>query len=123
MGRVVFWRYHVKHLLMRTPNPEDCDRSPRDKRRWWAEVYAFYRAFRFHDRNNHLRKAMTILFVVVWGVITVLLSIESIDTVQPPYYGVLTAAVFTILGRMWDIEFNTFQALVDTPDNNEEGKE
>jgi len=56
-------------------------------------------------QNGHkARKTITILFVVAWAVITLGLTFESLATVRPPFYGVFTAIVFLLVGRMWDIE-------------------
>lgn len=57
-----------------------------------------------HDNNSNLRKAITLLFVTVWLIITLGLAFQDFAVVQPPFYGVFTAIVFLIVGKQWDIE-------------------
>lgn len=95
---------------MRRPRPADARQSFADapRVRLYAELYCFLLVFVFHSRNNHLRKAVTLLLVIVWGVITIGLSFDAFHVSSPPFYGTLTAAVFLILGRLWDIELTNF---------------
>jgi len=59
----------------------------------------------FEARNGEgAKKIVTILLVFFWGITTILLTLESIDTVPPPHYGVLTDIIFLIVGRMWGLE-------------------
>lgn len=99
---------------MRRPSPEDvtgdADTDGAVRRRILAEIYCLGLVFRFHHRNNHLRKAVTFAFVFVWLGITAALTFEQVPSVQPPFYHAFTALVFLIVGRMWDIEV---QSLAD----------
>lgn len=99
---------------MLRPSPEDYADPPHSPtqacRRIAVELYCLGLVFRFHHRNNHLRKATTMSLVFVWVAITLGLSFGFVDAVATPYYGVLTALVFAIVGRMWDIEVQTFAA-------------
>lgn len=89
-------------------------------RRCRIEAVALYLTFRFHDGNNHIRKALTLMLVTVWGIVTIGLTFEGIQTVEPPFYGILTAIVFLIVGRMWDIEVENFtNATIRTEDGDE----
>mgnify|MGYP000075917202 CR=1 FL=1 len=86
-----------------------------------AELFCFMLVFRFHGQNNHLRKAVTIMLVFVWAVITLALTFDAIPAETPPYYAVLTAFVWAIVGRMWDFEINSFSdAIVDTQGGEDE---
>lgn len=57
-----------------------------------------------HAENSAGRKLITLVFVIAWAIVTLGLAFERIEVVAPPYYGVLTAIVFLIIGRQWDIE-------------------
>jgi len=57
-----------------------------------------------HDENSAVKKAVALILVGAWTILTLLLSLEGIATVTPPYYGVFTAVVFLIIGRLWNIE-------------------
>ena len=50
------------------------------------------------------RRIIAVLLLLLWGTVTLMLTIESVDAVEPPFYGVLTAIIFLIVGRMWGIE-------------------
>lgn len=56
------------------------------------------------DESHILAKAVALIFVSTWAVLTVLLALESIATVSPPFYGLFTAVVFLLIGRLWDLE-------------------
>jgi len=98
---------------MRRPDADDLTTAPSESlsERLYAELYCLGLAFVFHDGNNHVRKALTLLLFLVWGAVTVGLSFESVGTVQPPFYPVMTGIVFLIIGRMWNIEVNNFAGL------------
>lgn len=95
---------------MHRPTPDDarCRFADSFRRRALAELYCLGLVFVFHGRNNHLRKAVTLLLVIVWGAITLGLAFDAVHVTSPPFYGTLTAIVFLILGRLWDIEFTNF---------------
>lgn len=69
------------------------------------------------------RKLITLAFVGVWAAITLGLAFESVATIQPPYYGLFTALVFLLVGRLWDIEVDrllpTNTGFEDTSDEDE----
>lgn len=80
-------------------------------RRFAIELYCLFLVFRFHRENSHLRKATTIMLFVVWSIVTVGITFDALMTVKPPHYGVLSAIVFAIIGRMWGIEVENFTNL------------
>lgn len=86
-----------------------------------VELFCLFLVFRFHGRNNHLRKAVTIMLVFVWAVVTLALTFNAVPAKAPPYYAVLTAFVWAIVGRMWDFEINSFSDVVIT--NQQEGED
>jgi hypothetical protein len=71
-----------------------------------VELYCFLLIFRFHDNNNHLRKAVTIMVVLVWAVleISIALNLGSV----PDSLSWLRLFVGLLLARMWNIELNSF---------------
>lgn len=82
------------------------------RQRLYAEVFCFYLIFRFHDYNNHLRKAVTLMVVFVWGTLEVLRALE-IGT-MPESMSWLRLFVGVLLARMWNIELDSFaSAAVD----------
>jgi len=56
--------------------------------------------------NGHhtLAKLVAGLLVIVWLVVTLSLTLKAIGAVRPPYYGVFSALVFLLVGRLWGIE-------------------
>jgi hypothetical protein len=57
------------------------------------------------DENRLAAKIVAIMLVGTWLLITVALSVERVDAVAPPYYGLFTALVFTLVGKLWDFEY------------------
>lgn len=57
-----------------------------------------------HADNSLPQKLATIVFVGVWAAVTLGLAFESIAVVEPPFYGLFTAIVFLLVGRMWNLE-------------------
>ena len=103
------------------PNPEDARVHPRDDplRRLKAEAYCFARAFYFHDQNNHLRKAITLLVVIVWMALEIGAAYGW--ATLPEHFLYLRLFVGVLLGRMWDIEVNSFAGTVFS-DTDREGE-
>ncbi|MFC7323231.1 hypothetical protein ACFQMF_01425 [Halorubrum rutilum] len=52
--------------------------------------------------------------VLVWLAITLSLTFEGIEAVAPPYYGIFTALVFLLVGRLWGIERELMEAAADS---------
>ncbi|QLG62817.1 hypothetical protein [Halorarum salinum] len=50
------------------------------------------------------RKAVAIILVTTWSLMTVAMSLEGVATVTPPFYGAFTALVFLLVGRLWNLE-------------------
>ena len=80
-----------------------------------CELLAAFLTFIPHRYNNHTRKVVTIVLAVGWMSMTVLVSTEL--AVATPTYGALTAIVFAIVGRMWNIEVGALPARA-APDAN-----
>lgn len=57
-----------------------------------------------HEDNDAVPKIIALILVGVWSAITLALALESIAAVAPPYYGLFTALVFLLVGRLWNIE-------------------
>ena len=66
--------------------------------------------------NGHrpLASVLAGALVLVWLAITMSLTLEGIDAVAPPYYGVFTALVFLLVGRLWGIERELMEAAADS---------
>jgi hypothetical protein len=62
--------------------------------------------------NGHRPLASVIAgaLVLVWLLITMSLTLEGIEAVAPPYYGIFTALVFLLVGRLWGIERELMEA-------------
>ena len=73
-----------------------------------CELFAALLTFVPHRYNNHTRKVVTIILAVGWMSMTVLVSTRM--AVATPTYGALTAVVFAIVGRMWNIEVGALPA-------------
>ena len=95
---------------------------PRFRENFWhrvrVELYCFFLIFRFHDNNNHLRKAVTIMVVIVWAVleISIALNLGSV----PDSLSWLRLFVGLLLARMWNIELNSFAMGISPPSSRQE---
>lgn len=78
----------------------------RPRERCRLEAHAFYRVFRFHDNNNHVRKAVTLMVVAVWGILEITIATDM--AMVPDSLTWLRLFVGLLLARMWDIELNSF---------------
>lgn len=63
---------------------------------WWALMP--------HEDNDAIPKIVALILVGLWSAITLSLTLEGVAAVAPPYYGVFTALVFLLVGRLWNIE-------------------
>lgn len=108
---------------MRRPDPTDVRASFSDApiRRIYAECYTLGLTFIFHERNNHLRKALTMLVAVVWAVLEVANALDAIGVTLPPLFEFFRLFVMILIGRMWNIEINSFAELIDSGDGSEGG--
>lgn len=79
-----------------------------------CEVLAAILTFVPHQYNSHTRKVVTIVLAVGWMSMTVLVSTEL--AVATPTYGMLTAVVFAVVGRMWDVEVGALPARASEQD-------
>lgn len=68
------------------------------------ELEGLKKLFKTNGDGEIAKKVVTVLLVSLWSIITLLLTVEAVDAVQPPFYGILTAIIFLIVGRMWGIE-------------------
>lgn len=98
---------------MKRPDPRDARTPFSDSpgRRLKAEAYTFLLTFLFHDNNNHLRKALTILLFGVWAILYTANSLDSVAVTLPDSFEFLTLFVGIVIARMWNIEFNNFAQL------------
>lgn len=97
----------IRERFLRRPDPRDATR-PLDApvRYLLAQLYCGYLVFRFHGQNNHLRKAVTLLVVIVWATLEVGAAFDL--ATLPGEFLYLRLFVGILLGKMWDIEFQTF---------------
>lgn len=68
------------------------------------EVRGLWRTFMPHEENNNTRKAVTLILVLTWSILTIAMAFEDLATVSPPFYGLYTAVIFLIVGRLWNLE-------------------
>ena len=78
-------------------------------KRLYAEVYCFVLTFVFHDGNNYLRKAITLMVILVWMTLEIGSAFGYADL--PSQFWYLRGFVGLLLGRMWNIEINSFADL------------
>jgi len=51
-----------------------------------------------------LEKAIALLLVVVWAAVFLALTFDAIAATRPEYWAIYTAIVFTLVGKLWDLE-------------------
>jgi hypothetical protein len=66
------------------------------------ETKAIRRVFSFHDENHDLRKFMLFVLITTWAIITV--GIAFGEATNTGAYGMLTALIWAVIGRLWDGE-------------------
>ena len=66
--------------------------------------------------NGHhsLASLVAALLVTAWLVVTLSLTFEAVAAVKPPYYGLFSALVFLLVGRLWGIERELMEAAADS---------
>jgi|GEM_PF-1810968 len=67
-----------------------------------AELACLLLVFVPHHDNSHTRKVATWILVATWAIITVLVSTGDANATAT--YGVLSAVVWSLIGRWWGIE-------------------
>lgn len=76
------------------------------RRRLSFELYCFYLAFVPHHRNHYLRKVLAVILVLLWSTMTYGIAAGWIESTT--MYGMLSAFVWSLVGRMWGIEIQEF---------------
>jgi hypothetical protein len=81
-------------------------RKHRHRDRARIELWCLLRALiPMPDDNGRLAaKVVAVNVVTAWSVVTVALTLEGVATVAPPFYGIFTAIVFLLVGRLWNLE-------------------
>ncbi len=85
-----------------------------------CEVYCLLLAFIPHSNNDHTTKAVTLLFVATWSIVTLgsAYGYASPDSIQ---YGVFSALVFYFFGRSHGLEVEWLETMgVSEKDTNDE---
>jgi hypothetical protein len=68
------------------------------------ELICLGRTLMPHEDNDAIPKIIALILVGLWSAITLALTLEGVDAVAPPYYGLFSALVFLLVGRLWNIE-------------------
>jgi len=77
------------------------------------EAYALAKSCMPNGHHN-LASLVAALLVIVWLVVTLSLTFEAVAAVTPPYYGLFSALVFLLVGRLWGIERELMEAAADS---------
>lgn len=56
------------------------------------------------DDRRLIAKLVAVMLVSVWSVVFLGLAFEAVDTVSPPFFAAFTAIVWTLVGKLWDLE-------------------
>lgn len=58
------------------------------------------------DDGTHrvLQKVVALILVVVWAVVFLALTFDAVAATRPEYWALYTAIVFTLVGKLWDLE-------------------
>lgn len=71
------------------------------------EIDALIRCFDIDNKNSFLMKAVTLVLLLTWSVITLALTFESVNAVEPQYYGMMSIIVGLIIAKIWNIEIDS----------------
>lgn len=76
---------------------------------WWQiQCHAGALVFIPHEKNNNVKKVLTVGFFSVWATLTVG-EAAGVFELQTLSYGVISALVFSIIAKQHDIELDRLQ--------------
>ena len=55
-----------------------------------------------------VEKVVALLLVTVWSLVFLGLSFEAFDATEPRFWGVFSAIVFILVGKLWDLEVQKY---------------
>lgn len=87
-----------------------------------CELYCLLLAFIPHEYNDHTTKAVTILFITTWSIVTVGIAFGFANP-SPLYYGPFSGLVFYFFGRSHGLEVEWLQSMGVTQADNSDKDE
>ena len=55
-----------------------------------------------------VEKVIALLLVAVWSAVFLGLSFDAVSVTMPQYWAIFTAIVFTLVGKLWDLEVEKY---------------
>jgi len=55
-----------------------------------------------------VEKVVALLLVTVWSLVFLGLSFEMVNATEPRFWGVFSAIVFILVGKLWDLEVQKY---------------
>ena len=90
-----------------TPQPRDCrpDESLTDHLRCLPRGLI---PMADDDTSRLVEKVIALILVAAWAAVFVGLSFEGVGVVEPRFWGIFTAIVFILVGKLWDLEVRKY---------------
>ena len=60
------------------------------------------------DTSRLVEKVIALILVTAWAAVFVGLSFEGVGVVEPRFWGIFTAIVFILVGKLWDLEVRKY---------------
>jgi hypothetical protein len=108
-----------------THNPPDC--HPDES--WLDQLRCLPRGMIPMPEDQHVRvveKLVALLLVTVWSLVFLGLSFEVVNATEPRFWGIFSAIVFLLVGKLWNLEVqkylpgpNTTERTDGGPDHND----
>lgn len=55
-----------------------------------------------------IEKLIALVLVLVWAAVYLGTAFDAVAVHQPQYWGIFSAVVFTLVGKLWDLEVDKF---------------
>lgn len=55
-----------------------------------------------------VEKLVAVVLVFVWSTVYLGTAFDAVAVTQPEYWGIFSAVVFTLVGKLWDLEIDKF---------------
>ena len=75
------------------------------------------------EPRRMVEKVIALLLVVVWSAVFLGLSFDAINVTTPQYWAIFTAIVFTLVGKLWDLEVDKYLPGGSKRSKNSEGED
>jgi len=69
-----------------------------------------------------VEKVIALLLVAVWSAVFLGLSFDAVNVTTPQYWAIFTAVVFTLVGKLWDLEVEKYLPGTNQSTSDDDGR-